>query len=235
MEKESKPTESLQEMLEFYFSDSNLSKDRFMRQKIGENDEGCNSFLDFFSFHFLFFFFSFFLLSFLFSFSFFFSLSILFSFLFFFLFLFLFSFIFIFFLFLFLSFHFHFLFIFYSFFFYLFFFLFFSFLFFFPSFSFFLSFLFLFLFLFLFEPISKYNKIVIDISVFLKFNKVKSVTEKIEPLVEAIKSSTLLSLFENNGRYKVKRSTPIPEVLNFDKQTVYVVNFFPFLHFLWFD
>lgn len=31
-------------LLEFYFGDSNLMKDRFLKKKIEENSEGCNLF-----------------------------------------------------------------------------------------------------------------------------------------------------------------------------------------------
>jgi hypothetical protein len=34
-------TESIRKQVEFYFGDSNIQKDRFMKQKIQEDPEGC--------------------------------------------------------------------------------------------------------------------------------------------------------------------------------------------------
>jgi hypothetical protein len=35
----------IKEQMEFYFSDSNLSKDRFLKQEIQKSDDGCEYFL----------------------------------------------------------------------------------------------------------------------------------------------------------------------------------------------
>ena len=37
----SEKEETILKQIEFYFGDSNLSKDRFLKQKIDENEEGC--------------------------------------------------------------------------------------------------------------------------------------------------------------------------------------------------
>lgn len=38
-------TESILKQVEFYFGDANIQKDRFMKQKIHEDPEGCNIFV----------------------------------------------------------------------------------------------------------------------------------------------------------------------------------------------
>jgi lupus La protein len=37
------PTDVIRKQVEFYFGDSNIHKDRFMKQKIQEDPEGCNT------------------------------------------------------------------------------------------------------------------------------------------------------------------------------------------------
>jgi hypothetical protein len=36
-------TEKIVKLFEFYFGDSNLSKDRFLKKKIEESADGCNT------------------------------------------------------------------------------------------------------------------------------------------------------------------------------------------------
>lgn len=62
----------------------------------------------------------------------------------------------------------------------------------------------------------------VDISVFLKFNKIRELTDNVQDIVKALKKSSLLSVTED--KTKVFRTTPVKEKENVDECTIYVEN-----------
>lgn len=62
----------------------------------------------------------------------------------------------------------------------------------------------------------------IDISVFLRFNRIRALTTNFRDIADALRDSELLSVTEDGT--KVFRKTPIKEKENIDDCTVYVVS-----------
>ncbi|XP_003489548.1 la-related protein 7 [Bombus impatiens] len=65
----------------------------------------------------------------------------------------------------------------------------------------------------------------VDLSVFLKFNKIRELTTDINRISKGVQASTILSLSEDG--MKVRRITPIAQKENTDECTVYVQNLPP--------
>lgn len=65
----------------------------------------------------------------------------------------------------------------------------------------------------------------VDLSVFLKFNKIRELTTDINRISKGVQASTILSLSEDG--MKVRRITPIAQKENIDECTVYVQNLPP--------
>ena len=78
---------------------------------------------------------------------------------------------------------------------------------------------------FLKEKISENPDGLVDISVLLTFNRVKSMTMKLEHLQQAIESSSELEI--SSDRKQVKAAHPIPETDDSDDRTVYIKAPFP--------
>jgi hypothetical protein len=62
----------------------------------------------------------------------------------------------------------------------------------------------------------------VDISVFVRFNKIRALTTDIKDIADALRNSQFLSLTEDGT--KVFRTTPIKEKDNIDDCTIYVVS-----------
>jgi hypothetical protein len=62
----------------------------------------------------------------------------------------------------------------------------------------------------------------IDISVFVRFNRIRALTTNSQDIADALRDSQLLSVTENGA--KVFRKTPIKEKDNADDCTIYVVS-----------
>ncbi|XP_067673448.1 la-related protein 7-like isoform X1 [Haliotis asinina] len=75
---------------------------------------------------------------------------------------------------------------------------------------------------FLKKEIGKTEDGYIDITIFLKFNKIRQLTDDIKTIARSLKKSKLLEV--NNSETKVKRIQPIQSVPDVDDRTVYVEN-----------
>ena len=64
--------------------------------------------------------------------------------------------------------------------------------------------------------------LVIDLSVFMGFNKIKSLTTTVEDIAGSLKNSTILKLNEEGT--KVTRITPFTPKLDSEECTIYVVS-----------
>lgn len=62
----------------------------------------------------------------------------------------------------------------------------------------------------------------IDLSIFLRFNKIRALTTNVQDIADALRNSELLSLTEEGT--KVFRTAPVKEKDNIDDCTIYVVS-----------
>jgi hypothetical protein len=72
----------------------------------------------------------------------------------------------------------------------------------------------------------------VDLSMFLRFNKIRALTTNVQDITDALRNSELLSLTEDGT--KVFRTAPVKEKDNIDDCTIYVVSImllpFPVTH-----
>lgn len=71
--------------------------------------------------------------------------------------------------------------------------------------------------------------VYVDISIFLKFNKVKALTSSLEEIAEALSKSEIIQLSED--KTQICRKTPILKKENEEECTIYVVTlYYIYLH-----